>query len=998
MTLTLKFLLVIFFTAILHIHAFSQEQSSALPLYNSGNAVIKKDPDKAFRLFAQAMNRSRQNNEWEIYLETINKLASLNLDDQTEKKNQVLKWLEEAVNLTTDLKNSDQLATLHYNIADLYNLAYEIDLPIKHYEKAKSIWIALHGELNKNVADCFHGLGDVYKYNKFDFHEAEKCYEKALQIREKIQLEDVKVVYKNYYSLAATNRSQRDFEKALSYGSKTLELASKLTPTDIEKSNGMVANIYRDMGNTEEAKAFYLRALELNERTQDLSNRAWYYLSLGETYRIESLNNEALIYFKKAYGLYKRPEVKDQDLFVNLLIDLIDAYSIVNDHKNFYKTIAELFRELKSLDRLHSREAAQAWFVLGGHHTRNAKYDSALFYYQKALIASSTGFHSMNVLDNPTEEQIGYQYYVSEILAMKAASMTAKFSISGDGGFFNNSLFCLRLAEKLISKQRNTLDMDASKWQFLDQNYDLYENIISSLFQGLRNLPTDTIHELAFRYFEQSKSRSLADALAETEQIKQISTEDSLFRLHAELKRQLFMAQDAVNKELDNPKSSNKISTIRAEIVNLDQNIQACKLAIEQKYPGYFNVKYGYQTIPVHEIQKVLTNNNKVVLEYFWGNRDVYGLGISGDKIQFKRIGSPDSIKMVINKLMLHLADKHATMDPEMFLSFSNNSYQLYHTLVQPFNEMIGSSNRLQIIPDGLIGQIPFEVLIEEHPSGNQVNYQSLKYLIKSFTIGYAYASSMLVRKDVYRQVTTPSLLAIGFTGGEPFRAGDSDLEMIAGAEEELKSLEKRFAAGRFLMGNDATESNFKTLAPDFDILHLAIHGVGDVKRDFAASLYFGKNDNQNDGELHAYELYGLRLKASMAVLSSCESGVGKDYRGEGMISMASAFIYSGCENILMSLWKVNDQVSTALMDNFYKHLLEGNSIDDALRESKLDYLKTADELTADPKVWSPLVAYGNLEPVFKKDRSRTFIYIGVGIALLVVLLLSRKVYQRFIG
>ncbi|WP_276374387.1 CHAT domain-containing tetratricopeptide repeat protein [Chryseolinea sp. H1M3-3] len=996
MTLTLKFLLVIFFTAILHVHAFSQEQSSARQLYNSGNAVIEKDPDRAFRLFAQAMNLSRQKSEWEIYLAAINKLTSLNLDDQAEKKDQVLAWLEEAVNLTTTLKNSDQLATLHYNIAELYNLAYEIDLPIKHYEKAKAIWIALHGDLNKNVADCFHGLGDVYKYNKFDFHEAEKCYEKALQIREQIHLEDVKVVYKNYYSLAATNRSQRDFEKAISYGSKTLEMASKLTPTDVEKSNGMVANIYRDMGNTEEAKVFYLKALELNERTKDLSNRAWYYLSLGETYRIDSLNNEALIYFKKAYELYKRPEVRDQDLFVNLLIDLIDAYSIVGDHKNFYKTIAELFRELKSLDRLHSREAAQTWFVLGGHHTRNAKYDSALFYYQKALIASSTGFHSMNVLDNPTEEQIGYQYYVSEILAMKAASMTSKFSVSRDVGFFNNSLFCLRLAEKLISKQRNTLDMDASKWQFLDQNYDLYENIISSLCQGLKNLPADSIHELAFRYFEQSKSRSLADALAEAEQIKQISNEDSLFRLHADLKRQLFMAQDAINKELDNRKNSGKISTIRADIVNLDQSIQACKLAIEQKYPGYFNVKYGYQTIPVHEIQQVLRNDNKVVLEYFWGNKAVYGLGISGDKIQFRRIGSSDSIRTAINKLMLHLADKHATMDSDMFLSFINNSYQLYHTLVQPFYQMIGGGNRLQIIPDGLIGQIPFEVLIEEQPINNQVNYQSLKYLIKSFTIGYAYASSMLVRKDV-RSVTTPSLLAIGFTGGESFRAGGSDLEMLAGAQEELKSLEKRFADGRFLTDNDATESNFKTLAPAFDILHLAIHGVGDVKRDFAASLYFGKSDNKDDGELHAYELYGLRLKALMAVLSSCESGVGKDYRGEGMISMASAFIYSGCENILMSLWKVNDQASTALMDNFYKHLLEGNSIDDALREAKLDYLKTADELTADPKAWSPLVAYGNLEPVFKKDRSRTFIYIGVGIALLVFLLLSRKAYQRFI-
>ena len=189
--------------------------------------------------------------------------------------------------------------------------------------------------------------------------------------------------------------------------------------------------------------------------------------------------------------------------------------------------------------------------------------------------------------------------------------------------------------------------------------------------------------------------------------------------------------------------------------------------------------------------------------------------------------------------------------------------------------------------------------------------------------------------------VDDPSLLAIGFTGDQTLGDGTLNLEEIAGAEEELKPLEKRFNTGKFLVGNEATESNFKKMAPDFDIIHLAIHGKGDIQKNFAASLYFkSQKDSLDDGELHAYELYGLKLKALMAVLSSCESGLGKGYKGEGMISMASAFTYSGCENILMSLWKVNDQTSIALMDDFYQQLLEGESIDEALRQAKLNYLE----------------------------------------------------------
>jgi CHAT domain-containing protein len=178
-------------------------------------------------------------------------------------------------------------------------------------------------------------------------------------------------------------------------------------------------------------------------------------------------------------------------------------------------------------------------------------------------------------------------------------------------------------------------------------------------------------------------------------------------------------------------------------------------------------------------------------------------------------------------------------------------------------------------------------------------------------------------------------------------------------------------------------------LSPEFDILHLAIHGTGDLNKNFAASLFFkSESDSVNDGELHAYELYGLKLKASMAVLTACESGLGKGYKGEGMLSMASAFTYSGCENILMSLWKVNDQISINIMNSFYDHLEKGTTIDDALRLSKLAYLESADELTADPKVWATMVAYGSLDNVFNEDKGLRYKVI-ISITLLIILLFA---------
>ena len=996
MTLCLKKFFILSLVVSVHVHGFGQRHDVAITFYRAGESFAKhKDSGKAFESFKDAMKLARENKTWDVYLLSVNGLASLNLN-QEDKEDKVFGWLKEAVEVLKDAKEDSTLAQLHFYTGEFYNrLTNEIDPPVFHYQKAKDIWTSLKGEWSEEVSNCYHGLGNIYKYYKYDFYEAEKCYEKALLIREKIQFKDEEALYKNYYSLAATNRSQRDFEKAISYGTKALDLAKKFGPLRTEMSSGMIANIYRDMNDLPSAKKYYLMALDLNKKTNHLANRAWYYKSLGETLKIDSSFAEAIGYFKKAYSLYKTPEVKDQNLFMNLLINMMEIYSLMEDEKNFRSTNMEVLSLLDSLDMSHSTEASQVWLLNGDHQQRKEDYDSALFYFQRSLIVSIPNFTSTDFSDNPPEDKIEYRYKINETLVRKASVLKTKFLKTGEVIWLSRSLATLRLAEKLLSKQRNTLDMEDAKWKFLESNYDIYEDILSSLYLGFGKLTLDTVNSLTFQYFEQSKSRSLADALAQTEQTRRISNDDSLLQVHSDLKRQLFSAQDAINRESGSSAGNDRrLSTLREEVVRLDKKIQAVKFAIEEKYPGYFNVKYGYRPVPLADVQQTLRNRQQVLLEYFWGNESVYGMGVSDEAFIFKRIGSSDSVRVVVNELLTHLSDERSSMKQEHFALFTKNANELYRLLVKPFDDLLANKKRLQIIPDGSVSQVPFEILLRDSPKDMALNYRSLDYLIRSFTIGYAYSSSMFLRSSALESIKTPSLLAVGFTGGEGLRDQKIELEELAGVEDELKSLERRFKSGKFLMGPDATESNFKNMAPDFDIIHLAIHGTGEIQKNFAASLYFqSQRDTLNDGELHAYELYGLKLKALMAVLSSCESGLGKGYKGEGMISMASAFTYSGCENILMSLWKVNDQTSITLMDDFYEHLLEGESIDEALRNAKLNYLERSDELSAHPKIWAPLIAYGNLDNVFKKDRS---LIVGIGLCLLFILLLSFGIYRRY--
>lgn len=971
---------------------FTQSVESPLSLYQKGHSLAAKNPKKAYPLLVSAMKFSKQNNDWNLYLHAVNALSGLALGGKEDQQKEAFAWAIEALDILKAAKRDTALAKLHYNVAEFYYVNGEIELALSHYEVSIKILKLSIGEWNRQVAECYRRLGDVFKYKKSDFREAERCYEKALQIWEKIEFHDHVELFRNYYSLSTTNKSQRDFEKALSYSSKALEIAKKMnSDTRMEMINGVIANIYRDMGESALAKQHYQIAITLNKKTNDQKTLAWYYQGLGETLKNDSLYDEAIDNFSKAHSIYVKQPV-NQNLLVYLLKLIAETYALKQDDKEFHQAINDFFEKLQTFGMVRGRLPSDGLVILGDYNMRKLRYDSALYFYQRALIASVHSFHSDKVEDNPSEAMIGFDYYNYGILAKKALALKGKFIKSNKLPYLQQSLDCLMLAEKLLSQERNMLDMEDAKWKFLEENYDIYEDIISSLYEGREFLNTDTLFAQVFRYFEQSKSRSLADALIDTERTIQISNQDSLFDLHAALKRKLLSVQDKLSIELEKIDDSKKIKKLREEIVMLDRNIQDCKLSIEEEYPGYFNVKYGYKTPVLQDVQNLMKGQKQILIEYFWGTEWVYVLGVGGDEILFKRIGRPDSIKAIINSVLSHLEEKHSSINKEAFGLYTSRSHQLYKLLVEPVKAILPIEGRIQIIPDGSISQVPFEILLEEKARSGAVNYHSLKYMIKSYAIGYAYSSSKLVYKS-RGPVRKPSVLALGFTGGRRLRAAGPELEEIQGVEQELEALAKRFNKGEFLVGKDATETNFKILSPEFDIIHLAIHGRSDVKRNYSASLFFrSKYDSLEDGELHAYELYGLKLKALLAVLSACESGLGKGYKGEGMISMASAFMYSGCENILMSLWKVNDQASTILMDDFYSQLLEGKTIDEALRQAKLNYLMTADELTADPKVWAPLVAYGSLDQVFQKDRSKTYIVVSLlTLAVLLLVLIKKK-------
>ncbi|MBA7568019.1 hypothetical protein ES708_09738 [subsurface metagenome] len=245
--------------------------------------------------------------------------------------------------------------------------------------------------------------------------------------------------------------------------------------------------------------------------------------------------------------------------------------------------------------------------------------------------------------------------------------------------------------------------------------------------------------------------------------------------------------------------------------------------------------------------------------------------------------------------------------------------------------------------------------------------------------MNYAFSSQFLQlsgKKNEKRKAN--KVLAFGYTDSEANRniniSEEDDNKShrdLTGAEEEIHAISNMFTSKSFY-GEDATETNFKELAPSFDILHLAVHGKSDAIEAYKSCLYFQNSKvSINDGVLYPYELYNTPLNAKLAVLSACETGLGKLQPGEGLLSVGWGFAYAGCQSLVLSLWKANDQSTSAIMKHFYKELSVGKRIDRALYKSKIQYLSDADEYSAHPSNWATFIVYGNTEALTVPRRKK---------------------------
>jgi CHAT domain-containing protein len=354
-----------------------------------------------------------------------------------------------------------------------------------------------------------------------------------------------------------------------------------------------------------------------------------------------------------------------------------------------------------------------------------------------------------------------------------------------------------------------------------------------------------------------------------------------------------------------------------------------------------------------------------------------------------------------------------ATPFAEDAAAFVAASSALYKGAVEPAASMIGEK-RLLIVADGALNYVPFEALVKSPASAD---YASAPYLIKSNEIVYAPSASvigairqqqsnksgrkmLIVADPVFNSKDTRSRsVAASSTAGTTDTRGlgiqsalndvtgqDSSatpdsakmqglpLVRLAGTRAEAEQISKLAktsgAQADMWLDLDASEGNVDTRdISQYRMIHIATHGLLNAERPQFTGLVLSLVGNKSeDGFLRTDEVFNLKLGSPLVMLSACETGLGKEKRGEGVMGLTRAFMYAGAPTVGVSLWSVADRSTADLMTDFYKRLLSspagstgmsaGASPSSAMREAQLAMI--AGKKYSAPFYWAPFVLVGD--------------------------------------
>lgn len=394
--------------------------------------------------------------------------------------------------------------------------------------------------------------------------------------------------------------------------------------------------------------------------------------------------------------------------------------------------------------------------------------------------------------------------------------------------------------------------------------------------------------------------------------------------------------------------------------------------SIKEKLPDYYDLKFNKTTIDISTLRTdcLANKEQQVWVSYYVGDTTTYAIAITNTKTSFIKLGLSQEIKKQLKAL-----NNYANLFSSHLEEIQIISGRLYDLLLAPVKATL-SKNELKtkkiiIIPDDALNLLNFELLI------NSSSKTPLSYALYQNQFSYGFSSTLLwmtFGNKVNRKLEGTQLLGFApeFESNGPVvntRDGGAELYTSFGFQPLQKNQEEVMAISaianknkinsKIYMGKLADENALKNANLDeFDIIHFATHGFTNAGPNSATGIALARNSlSDEDDILFMDEIFNLKNNAHLVCLSACETARGLYKSGEGLLGLTRAFLYSGTRNLIVSLWKVDDEGTSSLMKDFYTELVDRRNISESLHEAKIKALKRNPNLP--PAYWGAFIHIG---------------------------------------
>jgi len=769
------------------------------------------------------------------------------------------------------------------------------------------------------IGNTLNSIGSLYYQVYNNYPLALNYLGRAEKVRK--DLGDSLNLGRTIHTKAATLEKLGQDEQALIYFRRSISLNQSFgDKVRVAESMLKTGTILNNLSKHSDALASLGKALEIYRETDDKSGISDALNQIGFVYLKMGDYDKALEKFNEAIKITK--EQKDQwglaGIYNNMAI-MLQNVGRTEKALDYYKSALAIYEELKDQGNIlvTLNNIGTTYFDLKDYLTAEEYHKKGLNLSRELNVRDQEANYLLNLANDqnlmgkPDEALLNYKAGFEIAHKLNNPDLTWRF-IAGlaenyeHSGEYEKVIELNDTALKIIEGLRSTLPGDEFKATYLAKERYVYEDIVDLLETLHERDRTKGYDKLAFRYAEQSKSRVLLDLL-----------------------------------------STDKL--------------------ISDKDPGKSNQR-NPEPISIEQAKELCPDRNTVVFEYSVGDSSSCLWVITQSDFKIFRLPRRKILQEQIETI------RFSILDPQQGISefFTNAGSILYEELIKPGESFLSKKSKVIIIPDGVLNYLPFEVLLTEKSNPTaKVSFSDLPFLVKKYPVSYGQSASVLktliAKSPGAREPEGANRRLIAF--GDPlyedtlFNA-QVKFPRLEFSGKEIENIASFFPTGssEIYVRNRATEENLKhnNELNKFNYAHFATHGsIDEDKPDLSSIVLTTEKNSGEDGLLRADEIFNMKLNAELVVLSACQTGLGKLFRGEGMVGLTRAFMYAGTPSIVVSLWSVSDMSTAYLMGEFYKNLIKNKlSKTDALREAQLTLI--AGEKFAHPFYWAPFILIGD--------------------------------------